>query len=367
MAARRHAGQSAGMARVRRPLQGHRRPAPAGEVRADRRRRRRGRGDRRRRARARGTPRTSRTIGCASSSPAAIPRSRRTRRWRSRCARCAASRPRRSRRRFFPPRRRSRSASCARRPRSATPASPTRCPAPDELPERLASALRVIYLVFNEGYSASSGQSLTRLDLSAEAIRLGRLLVDLLPEPEAIGLLALMLLQESRRAARASPDGELILLADQDRSLWNRNQIAEGVALVRTRARLAPIRPLLAPGGDRRGSRRGAHRRGHRLGRDRRPLRRAAAPRALARDRAQSRGRGRHARRAGGRPRARRGDPGPRRPRGYHLAHAARADLCRRLGRTAEARAAYERALGARQAGAGAPVPAAPAGRARPA
>jgi len=86
--------------------------------------------------------------------------------------------------------------------------------------------------VFNEGYSASSGDSLTRVDLSSEAIRLGRLLVELLPEPEALGLLALMLLQESRRAARASPTGELVLLADQDRSLWNRAQIAEGSALV---------------------------------------------------------------------------------------------------------------------------------------
>jgi RNA polymerase sigma-70 factor (ECF subfamily) len=108
---------------------------------------------------------------------------------------------------------------------------PYRVPAPEELPQRLASVLRVIYLVFNEGYSASSGESLTR-NLSGEAIRLGRLLVELLPEPEAIGLLALMLLQESRRAARISPEGELILLADQDRSLWNREQIAEGSALV---------------------------------------------------------------------------------------------------------------------------------------
>lgn len=109
---------------------------------------------------------------------------------------------------------------------------PYQVPTPDELPERLESVLRVVYLVFNEGYSASSGESLTRLDLSSEAIRLGRLLVELLPEPEAMGLLALMLLQEARRAARASPDGELILLADQDRSLWNRHQIAEGSALV---------------------------------------------------------------------------------------------------------------------------------------
>ena len=109
---------------------------------------------------------------------------------------------------------------------------PYQVPAPEELPQRLDSVLRVVYLVFNEGYSASSGPSVTRLDLSGEAIRLGRLLVDLLPEPEAIGLLALMLLQESRRPARASPTGELILLSDQDRALWNREQIAQGSALV---------------------------------------------------------------------------------------------------------------------------------------
>src|SRR3989475_4695716 len=109
---------------------------------------------------------------------------------------------------------------------------PYQVPAPNELPERLESVLRVVYLVFNEGYSASSGPSLTRVDLSGEAIRLGRLLVELLPEPEAIGLLALMLLQESRRAARSSPAGELVLLSDQDRSRWNREQIAEGSALV---------------------------------------------------------------------------------------------------------------------------------------
>src|SRR5205823_4825664 len=92
--------------------------------------------------------------------------------------------------------------------------------------------LHVIYLVFNEGYSASSGQSLTRADLSGEAIRLGRLLMELLPEPEVMGLLALMLLHESRRVARSSPTGELVLLEDQDRSHWNRDQIAEGLALV---------------------------------------------------------------------------------------------------------------------------------------
>ena len=109
---------------------------------------------------------------------------------------------------------------------------PYRVPEPDELAERLDSVLRVVYLVFNEGYSASSGPSLTRVDLSGEAIRLGRLLVELLPEAEAIGLLALMLLQESRRDARTSADGDLILLTDQDRSLWNRDQITEGSALV---------------------------------------------------------------------------------------------------------------------------------------
>jgi RNA polymerase sigma-70 factor (ECF subfamily) len=109
---------------------------------------------------------------------------------------------------------------------------PYQVPAQTELPERLDAVLRVIYLVFNEGYSASSGTSLTRHEISAEAIRLGRLLVELLPEPEAVGLLALMLLQESRRAARTSPSGELILLGDQDRALWDRAQIAEGTQLV---------------------------------------------------------------------------------------------------------------------------------------
>ena len=110
---------------------------------------------------------------------------------------------------------------------------PYQVPTPKELPERLEAVLRVIYLVFNEGYAASSGATLTRHDVSAEAIRLGRLLVELLPEPEAIGLLALMLLHESRRAARTSPSGEVVLLDDQDRSKWDRGQIAEGIALVR--------------------------------------------------------------------------------------------------------------------------------------
>ena len=111
---------------------------------------------------------------------------------------------------------------------------PYEVPALAELHERLEMVLHVIYLIFNEGYSASSGESLTRSDLALEAIRLARLLLALLPQPdsEAIGLLALMLLQQSRQAARTSADGELVLLADQDRSLWNRDQIKEGVALV---------------------------------------------------------------------------------------------------------------------------------------
>ncbi|HEY6088383.1 MAG TPA: RNA polymerase sigma factor [Gemmatimonadaceae bacterium] len=109
---------------------------------------------------------------------------------------------------------------------------PYEIPSRADLPERLDSVLRVIYLVFNEGYLASSGATLTRADLSGEAIRLGRLLVDLLPEPEAVGLLALMLLHEARRASRATPLGEIILLEDQDRSVWDRRQIEEGVELV---------------------------------------------------------------------------------------------------------------------------------------
>src|ERR1044072_7260786 len=105
-------------------------------------------------------------------------------------------------------------------------------PAPQELPERLGAVLQVVYLVFNEGYSAATGAEVTRAELTGEAIRLGRLLTELQPETEVIGLLSLMLLQESRRAARTSKTGELILLEHQDRSLWNREQIAEGLALL---------------------------------------------------------------------------------------------------------------------------------------
>jgi RNA polymerase sigma-70 factor, ECF subfamily len=109
---------------------------------------------------------------------------------------------------------------------------PYEVPAPAELPERLDAVLRVIYLIFNEGYSASSGEALVRADLSSEAIRLGRLLVELLSEPEALGLLALMLLHDARREARTTPDGEVVLLDEQDRSRWNQAQIEEGAQWV---------------------------------------------------------------------------------------------------------------------------------------
>jgi RNA polymerase sigma-70 factor (ECF subfamily) len=222
---------------------------------------------------------------------------------------------------------------------------PYQVPAPAELPERLDSVLRVIYLVFNEGYSASSGESVTRVDLSSEAIRVGRLLVGLLPEPEAIGLLALMLLQESRRAARATPEGELVLLADQDRALWNRAQIAEGTALVEgalasQRFGAYTLQAAIAA----------VH---------------AQAPTADATDWAEIVGLYDVLARIEPSPvielnravaLAMRDGPAAALPlidallaRGeladYRLAHAARADLCRRLGERDEARASYERAL----------------------
>ena len=120
---------------------------------------------------------------------------------------------------------------------------PYEVPARTELRERLEVVLRVIYLIFNEGYAASSGEGVTRAELTQEAIRLTRLLIDLLPEPdtEATGLLALMLLHESRRAARTNTEGEMVLLEEQDRSLWNREQIAEGVALVRQALMMRPV------------------------------------------------------------------------------------------------------------------------------
>ena len=120
---------------------------------------------------------------------------------------------------------------------------PYEVPTRADLPERLDAVLRVIYLVFNEGYVASTGDSLTRPDLALEAIRLGRLLVELLPEPEAVGLLALMLLHDARRAARTTPEGDVILLSDQDRACWNREQIAEGTLLIERALRSRSVGP----------------------------------------------------------------------------------------------------------------------------
>jgi len=222
---------------------------------------------------------------------------------------------------------------------------PYQVPEADELPERLVSVLRVVYLVFNEGYSASSGPSLTRLDLSGEAIRLGRLLVDLLPEPEAIGLLALMLLQESRRAARSSPAGELILLNDQDRSLWNRGQITEGSAFVQkalASRRFGPytLQAAIAAVHAEAGSPEATD--WNQIVGIYDLLLRAEPSPVIELNRAVA-----VAMRDG--PDAglalvdailARGDLAD-----YHLAHAARADLCRRLGRRGEARTSYERAL----------------------
>lgn len=222
---------------------------------------------------------------------------------------------------------------------------PYQVPSREELPQRLDSVLRVIYLVFNEGYSASSGAQLTRHDLSTEAIRLGRLLTELLPEPEVLGLLALMLLNESRRKARASETGGLILLEDQDRSLWNREQIAEGVALVERALASRSIGPY---------SLQAAIAAVHAeaanfaatdweqivglydvlLSADPSPV--IELNRAVA-----------VAMRDG--PLGGLGLVDAILARGelkdYHLAHAARADLCRRLGRTEEAAASYRRAL----------------------
>jgi RNA polymerase sigma-70 factor (ECF subfamily) len=222
---------------------------------------------------------------------------------------------------------------------------PYEVPSRPELPERLDAVLRVVYLVFNEGYAASSGQQVTRHDLSAEAIRLGRLLVDLLPEPEARGLLALMLLHDSRRAARTSAEGDVILLEDQDRSLWNRDQIAEGSQLVEevlssgstgpyaVQAAIAAVhadatdaaatdwneivglydvllRMTPSPVIELNHAVAVAMRDGPAVGL-------ALIDGILARGEL----------------------------RDYRLAHAARAELCRRLGRTAEARGSFERAL----------------------
>lgn len=222
---------------------------------------------------------------------------------------------------------------------------PYEVPSSADLPSRLDSVLRVIYLVFNEGYTASSGRSLTRPDLSSEAIRLGRLLIALLPEPEAMGLLGLMLLQESRRRARTSPTGDLVLLDEQDRSLWDREQIAEGLVLVESALssrRFGPYTLQAAIAA--------VH---------------AEAPDAAATDWTQIVGLYEVLARVAPSPVvelnlavaiAMRDGPlaGLTRidtilARGdlqdYHLAHSARADLYRRLGKHAEAQVAYQRAL----------------------
>jgi RNA polymerase sigma-70 factor, ECF subfamily len=219
-------------------------------------------------------------------------------------------------------------------------------PSETDLPDRLDAVLRVVYLVFNEGYSASSGGSLTRPDLSGEAIRLGRLLVELLPEPEAVGLLALMLLHDSRRAARTSPTGELILLDDQDRSLWNRDQIAEGASLVKqalSSRRIGPYTIQAAIAAVHAEALNAAATDWTRIVGLYDVLVQADPSPVVELNRAVA-----VAMRDG--PLAglelidailARGDL-----ENYHLAHAARADLCRRLGRTAESSASYERALG---------------------
>ena len=222
---------------------------------------------------------------------------------------------------------------------------PYEVPPPSELPERVEAVLRVVYLVFNEGYSASFGPSLTRADLSSEAIRLGRLLLQLLPDPEVMGLLALMLLHESRRQARTSTSGDLVLLEQQDRSLWNRDLIREGIALVERALASKRIGPYTLQAAIA-----AVHAEAPNATETDWPqivalydllLRTEPSPiielnRAVAiamRD-------------------------GPAKglelvdallERGalaqYHLAHATRADFCRRLGRKAEARASYEHAL----------------------
>ncbi len=217
-------------------------------------------------------------------------------------------------------------------------------PSATDFPERLDSVLTVIYLVFNEGYSASSGNSVTRGDLTGEAIRLGRLICELLPDAEAFGLLALMLLHESRRSARTADNGDIVLLEDQDRSLWNRELIGEAVSLIH-RARFGTSRGLHNSSGDLGRSCGVIDRSRHRLTANRRVVRPRLSGGVLI-------GRRTHravavAMRDGPEAglelidsilaRSNLGD--------YHLAHAARADLCRRLGRKDEARRAYRRAL----------------------
>ena len=222
---------------------------------------------------------------------------------------------------------------------------PYQVPALADLAERLDSVLHVVYLVFNEGYFASSGGSLTRHDLSGEAIRLGRLLIELLPEPEAIGLLALMLLHESRRAARSSASGELILLDDQDRSTWNRDRIAEGSALVERALgmrRLGPYAVQAAIAAVHAGAATAAATDWRQIVGLYDILLRADPSAVVELNRAAA-----VAMRDG--PQAGLTVIDAILGRGeltdYLHAHSARADLCRRLGRVEEARASYQRAL----------------------
>jgi RNA polymerase sigma-70 factor, ECF subfamily len=222
---------------------------------------------------------------------------------------------------------------------------PYEVPSRAELPSRLDMVLRVIYLVFNEGYSASSGPTLTRHDLSNEAIRLARLFIELLPEPEAQGLLALMLLHESRRNARTSPDGEIVLLDNQDRSLWNREQITEGAALVRqafTSRRFGPYTLQAAIAAIHAEAASSSATDWEEIVGLYDLLLRVDPSPVVELNRAVA-----VAMRDG--PEAglllidailERGDLGS-----YPLVHSARAELCRRLGRTADARVSFERAL----------------------
>ncbi|QDT41487.1 RNA polymerase sigma factor [Gimesia alba] len=214
-----------------------------------------------------------------------------------------------------------------------------------DLPERLDAVLTVIYLVFNEGYSASSGDTLTRGDLSEEAIRLARLLIELLPDPEAIGLLALMLLHESRREARATSDGELILLEDQDRRLWDRDKIREGISLVERAIGSGEVGSYTiqaAIAAVHAGARASAETNWTQIVSWYDLLFQANPSPIIELNRAVAVAMRDDA--AAGLELIdaifARGDLTD-----YHLAHAARADFCRRLGRSDEARAAYERAL----------------------
>jgi RNA polymerase sigma-70 factor (ECF subfamily) len=227
---------------------------------------------------------------------------------------------------------------------------PYEVPAPQELPERLDAVLQVIYLVFNEGYSAAAGAEVTRAELTGEAIRLGRLLKDLQPEPEIqtpeiLGLLALMLLQESRRAARTSPTGELILLEQQDRSLWNREQIAEGVALVRKALdsrRFGAYTLQAAIAAVHAEAESSAATDWRQIVAIYDQLVRIQPSPVTYLNRAVA-----IAMRDGPEAGLKHIDAVLQHGElaNYYLAHAARADMCRRLGRTAEARASYEKAL----------------------